>query len=266
MSRNRFAPRARHLAPLFAAPFLAVLSHAGAAQAQTVIESSSEARLQLDFVAPAAVIDAYLPLGFTLNVAAQGPAAEVNLRAIFIDRQTIHDAERRPVGDGSNQLVYLTVPVRDPAGATGQLVIGGITGDDEDAPGPFGNYLPASRLSFSREISGTGGPEMETQRWSFAARGGEFIEMEVTLERAVGNRSAIADARFYSSVNPGYVEISSQEQVLDIARNTSTNPPDRVKSFTYRAGGGSWAKIFDGTERVTSWDNIPWLHRTVSVP
>jgi hypothetical protein len=231
-----------------------------------VIESSSEARFQLDFTAPAAAIESRLPAGFTLAASAQGPAANVNLRVIFIDRQTVHDAERRPVRSGSNQLVYLTVPVRDPNGTAGQLVIGGITGDPADTPGPFGNYLPASRLSFSRTVSGEGGPVLDTQKWVFTAPTGEFIEMNVTLERAVGNRGGVSDARFYSSVNPNYVEISSQEQLLDIARNATTNPPDRVREFSFRAGGGSYADLFDGSEKVMSWDNIPWINRTVSVP
>ena len=37
----------------------------------------------------------------------------------------------------------------------------------------------------------------------------------------------------------------------------------RVKEFTFKASGGSFAKIFDGTEKVVSWDNIIWLNRTI---
>jgi hypothetical protein len=39
-----------------------------------------------------------------------------------------------------------------------------------------------------------------------------------------------------------------------------TTPEDHVKSFTFKGGGGSWAKLFDGTEKVLSWDNILWLN------
>jgi len=34
--------------------------------------------------------------------------------------------------------------VKDASGGNAQLVIGGLTADSADAPGPFGNYLPAS--------------------------------------------------------------------------------------------------------------------------
>ena len=61
-------------------------------------------------------------------------------------------------------------------------------------------------------------------------------------------------------------QLSHQEQVLDILRNATTNPPDRVKKFSLKAGGGAYAKLFDGTEKLLSWDNILWIQRSVSVP
>ena len=49
-------------------------------------------------------------------------------------------------------------------------------------------------------------------------------------------------------------------------RNPTTNPPDHVRDFSIKLGGGSYAKLFDGTEKVVSWDNILWLNRTVLLP
>ena len=54
--------------------------------------------------------------------------------------------------------------------------------------------------------------------------------------------------------------------MLDILRNTTTNPPDRVKDYSLKISGGSYAKLFDGTQKVLSWDNSLWINRTVSVP
>jgi hypothetical protein len=61
-------------------------------------------------------------------------------------------------------------------------------------------------------------------------------------------------------------QISRQEQVLDILRNATTTPPDHVKKYSFKASGGSLAKLFDGTERTLSWDNIVWLNRSVLRP
>jgi hypothetical protein len=39
-----------------------------------------------------------------------------------------------------------------------------------------------------------------------------------------------------------------------------------VKEFSLKGGGGSYAKLFDGTEKVVSWDNIIWINRSVLLP
>ena len=49
-----------------------------------------EARFQIDLQVPGDAVKAALPDGFALNVAAQGPAKDCNLRLIFIDRVTVN--------------------------------------------------------------------------------------------------------------------------------------------------------------------------------
>jgi hypothetical protein len=245
---------------------LALVTISTPTRAQTPIESSTEVRFQLDLNVPTAAVTAMLPAGFTLNVAAQGPAKDCNLRAIFIDRLTINAPDGKPVGKGSNRLVYLAAPVKDPSGANAQLVIGGLTADPADAPGPFGNYLAATTASAKRTIAGEANAVTETQDWVFHAASGEHLEMHITFERGVANRGQASDTKFYSAKNPSVYQISRQEQVLEILRNATTNPPDKVKAFSFKASGGSYAKLFDGTEKPVSWDNIVWLTRTVSAP
>src|SRR5271156_3479133 len=116
----------------FAALILcACVSHA---QAQILIENSLETRFQIDLKVPTAPLNSYFPVGFTSSVATQGPAKDCNLRLVFIDRITIHDPDGKPVGKGSNRLVYMVAPANDPSGNSVQLVIGGLTADTEDAP------------------------------------------------------------------------------------------------------------------------------------
>jgi hypothetical protein len=240
---------------------------AQAVTAQTAVESSSEARFQLDVKVNDAALAAYLPPGWSPNVAAQGPAKDCNLRVIFIDRVTVNAPDGKPVGKGSSRLVYLAAPVKDPSGANVQLIIGGLVDEQADAPGPFGNYLYASTRSVQRSTAATGtGPVLDSQDWVFAAATGERLELHIKFEKGVGNRGNPNETKFYSAKNPTFYQISRQEQVLDILRNVTTNPPDRVKEFSFKAGGGSYAKLFDGTETSLSWDNIIWLNRTVLVP
>jgi hypothetical protein len=233
-------------------------------RAESLVEYSNEARFQLDVRVPDAALTPYLPAGWTMNVAAQGPAKDCNLRVIFVDRVTINAPDGKPVGKGTNRLVYLAVPVKDQAGANAQLVIGGLT--EADAPGPFGNYLPATTHTMKRSMSNENGTLLESQDWVFAAASGERLELHIQFERGVGNKGNPSDVKFYSAKNPGTFQISRQEQVLDILKNVTTNPPDRVKSFSFKGSGGSYAKIFDGTEQSLSWDNILWINRSVMTP
>jgi hypothetical protein len=238
-----------------------------AAPAQTLLEHSAEARFQIDLKVPDAALKAFLPEGFTSSVATQGPAKDCNLRLIFIDRITVNGSNGKPVGKGSNRVIWLAAPVKDPAGANAQLIIGGLSEDPADAPGPFGSYLAAKAHEMRRStIVPNSGPAIDSQDWAFEAATGEHLEMHIRYERGTGNKGNPADTRYYSAKTPLYVQISHQEQVLDILRNTTTNPPDRIKEFSIKAGGGSYAKLFDGTEKLLSWDNILWLNRSVSVP
>lgn len=246
---------------------LAYLGSVPAANAQTVVESSIEARFQLDVQVPEAALMAHVPPGFTVNVSARGPATDANLRVVFIDRTTINGPDGAPVGKGSNRLVYLIAPVTDPDGNRAQLVIGGLTEDPADAPGPFGVYLPATTQTRRQTASTGSGAIVEEQDWVFTAPTGEHIEMHIVFERGPRNRgSNPSETRFYSARDPGTYEISRQQQMLDILRNVTTNPPDRVSEFSFRAGGGSYAALFGGAERVLSWDHIRWVDRTILRP
>jgi len=262
MSRSVFRAICRVLPAICA---IAVFT--ASASAQTLVESSVETRFQLDLHVPDAALMAYLPAGWTPNVATQGPAKDANLRAVFIDRLTVNGPDGKPLGStGTNRLVYLVAPVKDPTGANVQLVIGGLTEDPADAPGPFGVYLLATTHTMQRSTSGGTGPMLDSQDWVFAAPSGEHLEMHIKYERGVGNRGNPADVKFYSAKNPSFYQISRQEQVLDILRNTTTAPPDHVKDFSFKASGGSYAKLFDGTQKLLSWDNIAWISRSVLLP
>src|SRR5690348_2100968 len=84
-----------------------MMGTATAARAQKAIEYSNEVRFQFDFKVPNAALAAFLPAGFTSDVATTGPAKDCNLRVVFIDRVTINAPDNNPKGKGTNQLVYL---------------------------------------------------------------------------------------------------------------------------------------------------------------
>ena len=237
------------------------------ARAQSALETSMEARFQLDLHVSDSALNPMLPAGFVLNVAAQGPAKDANLRAIFVDRITVNGPDGRAVGRGSGRFVYLAAPVKDPAGTNAQLVVGGLVDDATAAPGPFGVYLPAAMYAMQRTSSASnGGSAIDSQDWSFQAASGERLELHIKYAHGVGNRANPSETKVYSAKTPQVFQLWRQEQVLDILRNATTNPPDRVMEFSFKGGGGSYAKLFDGTEKPLSWDNVVWLNRTIVAP
>ena len=245
----------------------AMVGLADNATAETVVEYSIETRYQMDVHVPDAVLKAMLPPGFEPNVATTGAAKDANLRVIFIDRTFIVGPNNMPVGKGWNQLVYLAAPVRETATMTNvQMILGGLTVDPTDAPGPFGNYIVAATHNVTRSVTEGEGAPIGEEHWVLAAPTGERFELNVKYERIAANKGNFGDTRFYSAKNPAYYQISRQEQVLDIQRNVTTNPPDRVKEFSIKAGGGVFSKLFDGTEQWLSWDHIEVVNRYVVLP
>jgi hypothetical protein len=242
------------------------LTAASRAHAQAPVERSNEVRFQLDFQVPAAALAALMPKGFTSDVATSGPAKDCNVRVIFIDRVTINGADNTPMGKGTNQFVYLTAPVKDPSGKSVQLVLGGITADPLDAPGPYGNFLLATSHTMKRSIETNQGPIVESQEWVFRAASGEYLELRIQFERGGANFRPEYERTFYSAKDPTLVRVSHEQLVLDILRNVTTTPPDRVKSFKFSGGGGSYGKLLDGTQKILSWDSILWMNRTESKP
>src|ERR1700748_2758086 len=115
------------------------------AAAPTLVEQSLEHRFQLDFHVPDAALAKLLPAGWEPSIATTGAAKDCNLRLVFIDRIHITRADGKPAGKATNRVVWLAIPIKETAsGTTGQMVIGGLTEDAQDAPGPFGTYIAAA--------------------------------------------------------------------------------------------------------------------------
>ena len=245
---------------------LAIAAGATPLAADTMLEQGPEHRFQLDFHVPDAALQKMLPNGWVPLVATMGPAKDANIRMIFIDRINVVGSDGKPVGRGSSRLAYLAVPVKQSAGEqTGQIIIAGLTDNAADAPGPFGVYQYAPNAKMTRTVSASGGTAISEEDWDFAAPSGERMQVHVKYEHAAANKGG-GDVKFFSPSDPTKYQIFRTEQGTDITRNATTNPPDRVKEFSYKAGGERIGALFDGTEKVLSWDSQPFYSRTVIQP
>ena len=246
---------------------LAVISAAmTSAAAETLIEHSAERRFQLDFHVPDAALQRMLPNGWTPAVATAGPAKDANLRVIFIDRIGLFGADGKPIGRGPTQLVYIAIPVKQTGGSeTGQMIIAGLTRDAADAPGTFGTFQRANSASMQRSVNTSGTGTLVEENWQFSAASGEHLQVHVKYTRGSTVKGG-GDVKFFDPADPVKYQIFRTEQELDITRNATTNPPDHVVEFTFSGGGGKIAPLFDGSEKVLSWDSFPVYERTVLTP
>jgi len=257
-----FAGLAAVLAPgTFLGVVLGTLTEA---RAETFVEHSAEYRMQLDFVVPDAALRKFLPTGWEPNVATQGPAKDCNLRMIFIDRVDITGADGAPIG--SNRIVYLAAPVKqNGSDNAGQMIIGGLTADPKDAPGPFGNYELATTARMERAANGAGKDAAGQEDWEFVAANGERMEVHLKYERGAARKGG-GEVKFFSPTNPSSYQVFKIEQGIDIMRNATVPVRDRVKEFSYKAAGGRLGTLFDGSERVVSIDSFHWYNRGVYAP
>ena len=233
------------------------------ADAQTLVEQSAEARMQLDFHVPDAALKAMLPAGVEPAIATTGAAKDANLRMIFIDRIAVTGPDGAPAGSG--QMVYLAIPIKQAApNPIAQMLIYGLTSDPKEAPGPFGVYQLASTHRMERSTIADAQAQT-TENWAFTAASGEHMELHLKYDRGIG-RKASNETKFFSSVNPSFYQIFKVDQNLDIMRNATITVPDKVKEFQYKASGGKIGALFDGSERVLSIDCLAWYNRAIYVP
>lgn len=237
-----------------------------AANADNLVERSIEHRFQLDFHVPDKALQDLLPAGWQAAVAAQGPAKDANLRVIFIDRIAGFGPDGKPLANGATQLVYIAIPVKQTAGTqTGQMIIAGLTKDAADAAGAFNAFRPAGASSMQRSVTSSGAAIVNDENWQFTAPAGEHLNVHVKYQRGTPVKGG-GDVKFFDPADPRKFQIFRTEQGLDITRNATTHPPDHVMEFSYSIGGGRLGSLFDGTEKVLSWDSFPWYDRSVLTP
>ena len=180
-------------------------------------------------------------------------------------RQAVTNPDNTP--KTTDQLVYIAIPVKQTGtNNAGQMIINGLVSDAKEAPGPFGNYIHATSVKASRSFNIANGITQGEENWEFIGANGERLETHVKYERGAARRNPTAEVKFFNPSNPGAYQIFKVDSGLDIMKNASVPVKDRVKEFTYKATGGNIGALFDGTEKVLSWDSFHWYNRGIYNP
>ena len=128
-----------------------------------------------------------------------------------------------------------------------------------------GLLLPRN-IRVQRSVSIDNGIATGEENWVFAAANGERMEVHLKYERGAGRRNPTQEVKFFDPRNPASYQIFKVDSGLDIMKNVSVPVKDKVKEFSYKATGGNLGALFDGTEKVLSWDSFHWYNRGIYTP
>jgi len=229
------------------------------AQSEKLVATNTDVRLILGFAAPPDAVAKLLPDGWEPDVAASGPAQDINLRVTFIDTLVTRNAQGKALAPP--RIAHLSVPARkagSPSGAT-MLVVAYSTGGNG---GPYGNSVLASAsVARKTEPDATGGMVVE-ERWQFRTAQGHAIDAQIEYTPGAPAVLDVED-RVHSAAKPGFYRIYRTEQALDALRNPDA---DRIRRLAFSASGPLLSRLFDGSARLIRVDAVPWYSRQVLVP
>ncbi len=242
----------------------ALIALASPASAETLTQSNVDARLVVALRVSPAALQAALPAPWQVSPIPSGPSKDANALLVFIDQKLVQDAEGKPLGAGTNRVVVLAVPGRNPqTGASGPVVTTGFSADPAAAPGAYKVYVPA-QISHEKTLRlATADPGTAEESWN-VADGPARLSLRVQYRRAVPARSRV-ETKVYSAIEPSFFRIYRVDQGADVVRSGPAGV-DRVQAYELKSGLPQLAKLLDGSEQLISITVIPWYVRQVFLP
>ncbi|MFM0619742.1 hypothetical protein PQR37_37420 [Paraburkholderia nemoris] len=256
-SRVQFARVSLALAS-FLLPLLLLISRDVVAQ-DKLVGSNVDVRTILNFKVSPTAVQNLLPPGWELNSPTSGPSEGANLQVTFVDQQ---EAEN-PTGSQLPPVRYVlfAVPVKRPGSEVSGLML--FAGLSPGGAGPYGTNLKATE-HVERKIQYEQSASTVVESWEFQSEDGAAVSFQAQFERGtiLRNRS---ETRTYSQVKSGFFRIYRYEQGVDVVR-AAGDSTDRLQGLTFKAIGGKFGPLFDGSERLVSVVSVPWYSREIYLP
>ena len=230
---------------MFAACLTVSLYVPASLHAQNPTEWSTESRTILAFKVNPNALRARLPPGWESAPSTAPASTGANLNLTVMDRTIVLDGQGKPLRTGTSRCAVLTVPAKNAAGATNNIVIGGIS---PDGAGAYGVYLSATTAHLERTVTVDRDAHARVQEtWDFAAQPGERISVRIVYQRGAVTKSH-ADTVVRSAIHPEFQRTYHIDQATDVVRGAGI--PDRVERLDVAVSGPALASLFDGSQRV----------------
>ena len=235
------------------------------AGAETMVQSNVDSRTIVALQVSTPALQKWLPKGWLINTAAQGPFKDANLLVIFMDRPYAVDASGKPSSTGNERFVVLVVPVANPkSDKPTYMVIGGYSTNPKEIPGPYKNFVKAS----IRRVQTFEGNDMEfgmgDDAWTVQIGGTGTIELRFRHQRSTPARSKV-EQHIYSSIDPGFFRIYRVDNTMDLIKSVPISV-DRLQNYQFNVKVPELQDMFDGNEKFVALVAQPLYARQVFLP
>jgi hypothetical protein len=235
------------------------------AGAETMVQSNVDSRVIVALQVSTPALQKWLPKGWLINTAAQGPFKDANLVVIFMDRPYAVDASGKPSAKGNERGVVLVVPVANPkSDKPTYMVIGGYSANPEGIPGPYKNFVKANVLRVQAFEGNDMEPGVGDDAWTVQIGGTGTIELRFRHQRSTPARSKV-EQHIYSSIDPGFFRIYRVDSTMDLIKSTPISV-DRLQNYQFNVKVPELQDMFDGSEKFVALVAQPMYLRQVFLP
>lgn len=232
------------------------------AAAQNITEWSSENRIVLNFKVKEDALQKLLPAGWTVAPSASPGTPGANLNLTMMERLIVLNPQGKPLRTGTSRYMVLGVPAKNAnTGQTNTLIVSGLS---PEGAGAYDVYVTATTARVDRSVNGQGeGYASVRESWEFAAASGERVTLSATYMRGTVAKTH-AETVVRSARHPEFQRTYRIDQAVDVLRSATSQ--NRVEQLQFRASGGVFSTLFDGSESLLGVSAVPFYVREISIP
>ena len=236
------------------------------AGAETFIGSNVDNRIMVALQVGQAELQPWLPASWQVSPIPKGPLKGANLYLLFTDRLCDQDAQGKPARGGTCRVVALVAPAKHAQTGKPALFVIRVFAPHEDI-NLYNPYKNSVRATIRRECTVKGAnlePGTVSDVWELKDSAGGIIKFQIEYQRAVPRRVK-QELRPHSSVEPDFFRIYRVDQGMDLIKSAPAGI-DRAQSYQLHVTVSELSKMFDGSEKVVGFIELPFYIRKLSLP
>ena len=236
----------------------------GAVQAETLVGSNVDSRVQVGFSVSAESLKPWLPADWTPAPFPGGALKGANLLLILIDRDLELDPDGKPKSPSKSRAAAFVGLGKQDGGDTVRLYVYRIY---SSAPGydPYGGNAKKAEIARTTTTEGAANEGRNRQEvWSVMPQDGG--ELGFSLNFTSGTPSwGPGEIKPHSKINPDFWRIYRYDQLVDLAMSAPVGKP-LAGEFSLTSTVPELAGIFDGSEQTIAILDVPVYVRKVYLP